>query len=54
MADVCNDLVEELKNLVYDSKQDKPIVLDDGSMQIDTWDSLTYSVSREWKYLNDI
>ena len=54
VADVCNDLVEELKNLVYDSKQDKPIVLDDGSMQIDTWDSLTYSVSREWKYLNDI
>ncbi len=25
VADVCNDLVEELKNLVYDSKQDKPI-----------------------------
>lgn len=49
----CNDLINELQNLVYDNKQEKPIVLDDGSMQIDTWDSLTYSVSGNWHYLNE-
>lgn len=49
----CEALENELQNLVYDSKQEKPIVLDDGSMQIDTWDSLTYSVSSEWHYLNE-
>ena len=47
----CNDLEDELRNLVYDSKNEKPIVLDDGSMQIDTWDSMTYSVSSKWHYL---
>ena len=50
----CDDLVNELQNLVYDDKQEKPIVLDDGSMQIDTWDSLTYAVSGDWHYLTDI
>lgn len=49
----CNDLINELQNLVYDNKQEKPIVLDDGSMQIDAWDSLTYSVSGNWHYLNE-
>lgn len=49
----CNDLEQELQNLVYDPKQEKPIVLDDGSMQIDTWDSLTYAVSGNWHYLLD-
>ena len=47
----CGDLIDELQNLVFDEKSEKPIVLDDGSMQIDTWDSLTYSVARNWKYL---
>ena len=49
----CGDLEEELQNLVYDPKSEKPIVLDDGSMQIDTWDSLTYSVAGEWLYLSE-
>lgn len=47
----CDDLKNELQNLIYDPKSEKPIVLDDGSMQIDTWDSLTYSVASEWIYL---
>lgn len=49
----CDDLINELQNLVYDDKEEKPIVLDDGSMQIDTWDSLTYAVSGDWHYLNE-
>lgn len=48
----CEDLINELQSLVYDQKNEKPIVLDDGSMQIDTWDSLTYSVAANWRYLN--
>lgn len=47
----CDDLVQELKSLLYDSKADKTIVLDDGSMQIDTWDSLTYAASGNWYYM---
>lgn len=47
----CDDLIDELSNLVFDEKSDRPIPLDDGSMQIDTWDSWTYSVSNEWNYI---
>lgn len=49
----CDDLIAELCELMYDAKKEKPIVLDDGSMQIDAWDSLTYSVSRIWHYLTE-
>ena len=38
----CDDLIEELQNLVYDDKSDKTIVQDNGEMQIDTWDSFIY------------
>ena len=44
----CDDLIHELKNLVYDEKSNRPIPLDDGSMQIDTWDSFMYSLSGHW------
>lgn len=54
VKDACADLVFELQNLVYDPDEERTIVLDDGSMQIDAWDSMTYAVSREWKYLSDI
>ena len=48
----CDDLIEELRNLVYDDKSDRPIPLDDGSMQIDSYDSLIYSISGNWNYIN--
>lgn len=48
----CNDLIDELQNLVFDDKSDRAIPLDDGSMQIDTWDSWVYSVSNSWHYLD--
>ena len=47
----CDDLIDELRNLVFDEKSDRPIALDDGSMQIDTWDSFIYSISGNWNYL---
>ena len=47
----CDDLVDELQNLVYDSKAEKAIVQDNGEMQIDTWDSFIYSLVGNWKYL---
>lgn len=47
----CDDLVNELCSLVYNSNEEKTIPLDDGSMQIDTYDALTYSCSRNWNYL---
>lgn len=49
----CDDLIDELRNLVYDEKQEKAIPLDDGTMQIDTYDSFTYSLAANWHYLND-
>lgn len=48
----CDDLIDELQNLVFDDKSDRPIPLDDGSMQIDTWDSLIYSISGRWNYID--
>lgn len=48
----CVDLIDELQNLLFDEKTDRPIPLDDGSMQIDTWDSWTYSMSGHWHYLD--
>ena len=50
----CEDLIDELCNLVYDEKQEKAIPLDDGSMQIDTYDSFTYSLAGNWYYINEV
>ena len=47
----CDDLIEELQNLVFDEKSEKPIVQDNGEMQIDTWDSFIYSLVGNWNYL---
>jgi PBSX family phage terminase large subunit len=52
VEDECEDLIDELQNLVFDEKSDRAIPLDDGSMQIDTWDSWTYSMSNDWSYLD--
>lgn len=52
VEDECEDLIDELQNLVFDEKSDRTIPLDDGSMQIDTWDSWTYSISNNWSYLD--
>lgn len=48
----CDDLVDELQQVVFDDRAEKPIILDDGSMQIDTVDSMTYSLADNWHYLN--
>lgn len=48
---MCNDLIEEMQNLVFDDKSDRAIPLDDGSMQIDTYDSACYSESSYWHYI---
>lgn len=48
----CDDLADELSNAVFDKKSDKAIILDDGSMQIDTLDSMWYALADDWLYLN--
>lgn len=48
---MCNDLIEEMQNLVFDDKSDRPIPLDNGEMQIDTYDSACYSESSYWHYI---
>ena len=48
---MCNDLIDEMQNLVFDEKSDRPIPLDDNSMQIDTYDSACYSESGYWSYI---
>lgn len=52
VEDECDDLIDELRNLVFDEKSDRPIPLDDGTMQIDAWDSFIYSISSNWNYIN--
>lgn len=49
--EMCDDLIEEMQNLVFDDRSDRPIPLDDGSMQIDTYDSACYSESGYWHYI---
>ena len=51
VEDECDDLIEEMQNLVFDDKSDRPIPLDDGSMQIDAYDSGCYSESSYWHYI---
>lgn len=48
---MCDDLIEEMQNLVFDDKSDRAIPLDDGSLQIDTYDSACYSESSYWHYI---
>ena len=48
---MCDDLIDEMQNLVFDDRSDRPIPLDDGSMQIDTYDSACYSESGYWHYI---
>lgn len=48
---MCDDLIDEMQNIVFDVKSDRPVPLDDGSMQIDTWDSNIYSESGYWHYI---
>lgn len=48
---MCDDLIEEMQNLVFDEKSDRPIPLDNGEMQIDTYDSACYSESSYWHYI---
>jgi PBSX family phage terminase large subunit len=48
---MCDDLIDEMQNLVFDERAEDARPLDDGSMQIDTWDSNIYSESSYWNYL---
>lgn len=49
---MCDDLIDEMQNLVFDDKSDRPIPKDDGSEQIDAWDSNIYSESGYWHYID--
>jgi PBSX family phage terminase large subunit len=48
---MCDDLIDEMQNLVFDERAEDARPLDDGSMQIDTWDSNIYSESGYWNYI---
>ena len=47
----CDDLIDEMQSLVFDPKASDARPLDDGTVQIDTWDSNIYSESGYWNYL---
>ena len=51
VEDECEDLIDELCELVFDPKSEDAVYLDDGTMQIDTWDSNIYSESGYWHYI---
>ena len=48
----CQDLIDELSELVFDPKSEEAVYLDDGTYQIDTWDSNIYSESGYWNYID--
>ena len=47
----CDDLIDELCELIFDPKSEEAVYLDDGTYQIDTWDSNIYSESGYWNHL---
>ena len=51
VEDECDDLIDELCELTFDPKSGEAVYLDDGSYQIDTWDSNIYSESGYWHYI---
>jgi PBSX family phage terminase large subunit len=51
VEDECEDLIDELCELVFDPKSEEAVYLDDGSYQIDCWDSNIYSESGYWHYI---
>ena len=48
---MCDDLIDELESLVFDEKAEDTRPLDDGSVQLDCYDSATYSESSYWYYI---
>ena len=48
---MCDDLIDELESLVFDEKADDTRPLDDGSVQLDCYDSACYSESNYWYYI---
>lgn len=51
VAGMCDDLVDEMRNLVFDERAPDARPLDDGSMQIDAYDSGCYSEAGYWNYI---
>lgn len=49
----CEPLVYQLQNAVFDDKNEKAVICDDGSMNIDEIDALFYSIADEYLWLND-
>lgn len=48
---MCDDLIDEMESLVFDDKADDSRPLDDGSVQLDCYDSACYSESGYWHYI---
>lgn len=48
-----SDLLDEMRNMVYDDRAVDAVPLDDGTMQIDCYDSFTYSLANQWHYLTN-
>lgn len=47
---MCDPLIDELRNVVYDDKSDRAVIQDNGSMCIDCVDAFVYSFNN-WNYL---
>lgn len=48
--EMCDPLIDELRNVVYDDKSDRAVIQDNGSMCIDCVDAFVYSFNN-WNYL---
>lgn len=51
VEEMCDDLIDELESLVFDEKAEDTRPLDDGSVQLDCYDSACYSESSYWYYI---
>lgn len=53
VSGLCDDLIEEMQNIVFDEKAQDARPLDDGSYQIDCYDSACYSEADYWQYIGE-
>lgn len=47
----CEPLIFQLQNAVFDSRSEKAVICDDGSMNIDEIDAFFYSIADEYNYI---
>ena len=53
VKDKCEQRIEQLQSAVYDPKNEKAVILDDGTINIDCVDGFFYSIADQYIFLTE-